>query len=314
MFKWKKLGLLFNPAGQRDWMLHYAQNPSTLVFDDVVRVYFCCRPARAADGSCVSYSGYVDLDRHDLFQVKAVAEQPLMPLGEQGTFDEFGCMTSCVVPFEDCYRSYYVGWTRMHSVPYNWAIGMGESYDGGKTFVRTGRGPMVGSCPDEPFLQACPVVRKYGDTWHMWYVTGLKWKPCGDKMESVYQLTHAVSADGIAWQRDGKPILPPVYEDECQTSAAIVEFDGLHHMFFTYRQSTDFRNAERGYRIGYAWSNDLYHWQRDDAMAGLMVSATGWDSEMVCYPHVFTLDGRVLMLYCGNDFGREGFGLAELER
>ncbi len=295
-------------------MMHYAQNPSALVFDDFVRVYFCCRPPRSSDGACVSYSGYVDLERDDLFKVRAVAELPLMTLGGPGSFDEFGCMTSCVVPCGDIHRSYYVGWTRMYSVPYNWAIGMGVSHDGGRTFSRQGVGPVVGPSPEEPYLQACPIVKKYDNLWHMWYVTGLKWKPCGGKMESVYQITHATSLDGINWAREGKPILPPVYEDECQTSASIVEFNGRHHMFFTYRQSTDFRNAERGYRIGYAWSEDLASWHREDTQAGLAVSPSGWDSEMVCYPHVFMLDGKMLMLYCGNCFGRDGFGLAELEQ
>jgi hypothetical protein len=34
---------------------------------------------------------------------------------------------------------------------------------------------------------------------------------------------------------------------------------------------------------------------------------------MVAYPHVFALDGRTWMLYLGNQVGRYGFGLAELQ-
>jgi hypothetical protein len=33
---------------------------------------------------------------------------------------------------------------------------------------------------------------------------------------------------------------------------------------------------------------------------------------MHCYPHVFEMDGKVLLLYNGNQFGRFGFGVAEL--
>jgi hypothetical protein len=47
-------------------------------------------------------------------------------------------------------------------------------------------------------------------------------------------------------------------------------------------------------------------------MAGLEVSQSGWDSEMVAYPHVFELNGRTHMFYCGNHFGKEGFGWATL--
>ncbi|MEI6898836.1 MAG: glycosylase, partial [Bacteroidota bacterium] len=36
-------------------------------------------------------------------------------------------------------------------------------------------------------------------------------------------------------------------------------------------------------------------------------------SEMISYPHVFSLDGNIYMLYLGNHVGRYGFGLARLE-
>ena len=52
---------------------------------------------------------------------------------------------------------------------------------------------------------------------------------------------------------------------------------------------------------------------RDDAKAGIDVSETGWDSESIAYPHVFEVDGKVFMLYLGNEVGRSGFGLAQLE-
>jgi hypothetical protein len=84
-------------------------------------------------------------------------------------------------------------------------------------------------------------------------------------------------------------------------------------MFFCYRWSAGYRGRERGYRIGYAVSDDLENWTRDDSKAGIDVSPEGWDSEMVSYPHVFELDGRVRMLYLGNEVGRRGFGLAELD-
>jgi len=34
---------------------------------------------------------------------------------------------------------------------------------------------------------------------------------------------------------------------------------------------------------------------------------------MICYPYVFKHKGRFYMLYCGNGYGKTGFGLAVLE-
>jgi hypothetical protein len=85
-------------------------------------------------------------------------------------------------------------------------------------------------------------------------------------------------------------------------------------MFFCYRFGTNYRNGERGYRIGSAYSDDLVHWTRDDSKAGITVSDSGWDSEMVSYPHILQLDGETYMFYLGNQVGRFGFGLAKLKR
>ncbi|STQ10996.1 Uncharacterised protein [Enterobacter cloacae] len=54
-------------------------------------------------------------------------------------------------------------------------------------------------------------------------------------------------------------------------------------------------------------------WHRDDSKAGIDVSASGWDAEMISYPHVFELDGTIYMAYLGDQVGRYGFGLAQLE-
>jgi sucrose-6-phosphate hydrolase SacC (GH32 family) len=102
-------------------------------------------------------------------------------------------------------------------------------------------------------------------------------------------------------------------DDEAQASPDVIYAGGRYHMFFAYRRSTDYRGKVNGYRIGYASSADLSVWTRDDSRAGIEVSPTGWDDEMISYPHVFELDGKTYMAYLGNEVGRYGFGLAALD-
>src|SRR4029079_2280701 len=99
MFRWNKLGKVFTPqeVQGRNWLKEFAQAPATLTFEDFVRVYFSCRPSADANGQYVSYSAYVDLDRADLFKVLRVAEQPILPLGGLGEFDEFGTYPVSVI-------------------------------------------------------------------------------------------------------------------------------------------------------------------------------------------------------------------------
>ena len=316
MFHWKKLGKAFSPqeSAGRPWLKEFAQAPSTLVFDDFVRVYFSCRPPADADGRYVSYSAYVDLERGDLFKIRHVAEQPILKLGGVGEFDEFGIYPVSAIRDGDQIRAYYAGWTRCESVPFNVAIGCALSADGGKTFAKLGTGPVLGYSPDEPFVLSGPKIRRYGHCWYLFYIAGRKWKLVDGRAEPVYKIRMATSGDGIHWQKLNKDLIESrVEEDEAQASPDVFYANGKYHMFFCYRYSSHYRGKQNGYRIGYASSSNLIDWVRDDKKAGIDVSEHGWDAEMISYPHVFELDGRTHMAYLGDQVGRYGFGLAILE-
>jgi hypothetical protein len=138
----------------------------------------------------------------------------------------------------------------------------------------------------------------------------------GDLPERVYKIGHATSANGVEWQKEGRQLVADkLGPSECQALPTVLHVDGRHHMFFCYRRQFGFRTDREGsYRIGYAFSDDLTNWTRDDARAGIDVSPGSWDSDMQCYPNVFECDGNIYLLYNGNEFGRRGFGVAVLER
>lgn len=309
--RWEKVGHLFTPAPDT-WMHSYAQVPTPLILTDRVRVFVGCRPRLIAGSLPVSQIGFVDLDRQNLKTIIAISETPVLALGDLGTFDEFGLHPLSVIENGSEVWMYYVGWTRMQSVPFNRSIGLAISDDHGHSFRRYGRGPIVGPTPQEPYLQQGPTVKRFGEEWHMWYLSGLDWLIHHGRPECVYQLMHATSEDGITWKRNGLPCLPVHEPTECHAGQGMIERGGRYHMWFSFRPALDFRNAQRGYRIGYAWSDDLEIWHRDDEKAGIDVSESGWDSEMVCYPNIIELEGETYMFYCGNYFGRDGFGIARL--
>jgi hypothetical protein len=123
----------------------------------------------------------------------------------------------------------------------------------------------------------------------------------------------ASSDDGLEWAKLGQDLIEDkLGNNECQASPDVTFLDGTYHMFFSYRQSANYKGKEGGYRIGYASSTDMVTWRRRDELAGLTTSESGWDSEMVSYPNVFMLDGQTYMLYQGNGMGRDGIGLAKL--
>ena len=71
-----------------------------------------------------------------------------------------------------------------------------------------------------------------------------------------------------------------------------------------------FAHKGESYRLGYAESLDGIDWQRSDEFAGLDVSDSGFDCDMIEYVAVVVHEGRHFMFYNGNNYGFEGIGLA----
>lgn len=318
--RWKKLGKIFDPTQHKlpNGCEQFAQSPQTLVFDDFIRIYFSTRSVDKSNGKYFSHIAFVDMQKN-LRDVIRVSNKTVIPLGELGCFDEHGIFPMNVLRHGDAVFAYTCGWNRRVSVSVDTAIGFAISHDNGLTFQRVGEGPVLAASLHEPCLVGDGFVKFIKDQFHMWYIFGTGWKQNSPETppDRTYKIGHAVSDDGINWiKEEARQIIADrLGTDESQALPTVIEIDGRYHMFFCFRQSVDFRkNRDRGYRIGHAYSDDLTNWTRDDENPLLDVTPDGWDSDMLCYPHVFKCDGKAYLLYNGNEFGRYGFGLAVLER
>jgi hypothetical protein len=316
--KWEKRGLIFEPANYNlpNGCTAFAQSPQTLVFDDFVRIYFSTRKKNNDTGKYLSFIAFADFDK-TFSKVLKISTKNVIELGGLGAFDEHGIFPINILRHDNKIFAYTCGWSRRVSVSVETSTGLATSDDDGETFKKMGTGPVLTSSLHEPMLVGDSFVQFYQGMFHMWYIFGKKWitARADEPPARVYKIAHATSTDGIVWQKEeGKQIIADSFnEDECQALPTVVKIGNRYHMYFCYRQATDFRtNPARGYRLGYAWSDDLVNWNRDDANSGIEFSASGWDSEMMCYPHIFKCDEKVYLLYNGNEFGKQGFGIAEL--
>ena len=66
------------------------------------------------------------------------------------------------------------------------------------------------------------------------------------------------------------------------------------------------------YRLGYAESRDGINWVRKDTDMGLDVSPGSFDSDAIMFSAPVEVGGKTYCFYNGNDFGRDGFAVAEL--
>lgn len=314
---WKKLGKIFNPNKYvvNGESLNFAQSPQSLTFDDFVRIYFSTRKRDPINNKYFSHIAYVDMDKN--FNVLDISEHEVIPLGELGSFDEHGIFPINILRTDNQLFAYTCGWSRRRSVSVETSTGIAISNDNGKTFQKEGHGPIFSSSIYEPMLVGDSFVKIYDGVFHMWYIYGTKWIE-SDGVEPparVYKIAHASSTDNKNWERDSRQIISDVLdENECQALPTIIKIGSLYHMYFCYREAKDFRtNPKNGYRLGYAYSDDLITWIRNDDKAGIGLGDTGeWDDSMMCYPHIFDWNDNVYLLYNGNEFGKFGFGVAQL--
>ena len=305
--KWKKLGQIFE-------IENFAQSPQALVLEDRVRIYYSTRIND--NGKFLSQIAFVDMDKKLETELGRSVGQ-VIPLGELGTFDEHGIFPFSVFQDEDRIAAYTCGWSRRKSVSVETSTGYAVSHDKGVTFEKLGHGPVFGASLHAPFLVGDSFVRKYDGIYHMWYMHGIRWV-LEDEQSSpdrVYKIGYAISPDGINWTPQDRDIITSIlHENECQALPTVLKIGDTYHMYFCFRDVFGFRqDKNKAYRLGYAYSNDLKNWTRDDALGGISVSEEGWDSDMMCYPNIFEVDGRIYLLYNGNAFGKSGFGAAVLE-
>ena len=302
MSRWCKLGLVWRPSGRHWWARQYAHLPTPELIDErTIRVYFS-----ALDDQKFGRPGWVDLDARDPTRVLREADEPLLDLGDPGTFDDSGVVPSCFAPVAGRRCLYYIGWQRCQRVPYKIFTGLAEPRGDG--LGRTSVVPIMDRTPTEPFIRANPTILIENGRYRAWYVSATSWARVGDQPYPDYVVRHAESADGQNWSDSGPVCIGHESPDEFGISRPWVLRDADR-----YRMWYSIRSRSAPYRIGCAESFDGLNWTRKDGEVGIHRSDDGWDAEMICFPAVIDVHGKRLMFYNGNRHGATGFGVAVLE-
>jgi hypothetical protein len=299
---WVKKGLIFKPEGQYEWVTTHAMLPvADRISGDLYRIFFSGR-----DSLNRSHTGYVEIDINDPQNILKLSPDPVLGLGSLGAFDDNGVSPTWMLNHKDEKYLYYFGWNKGSLVRAAEVSGLAISKDGGNTFKRFSRAPIIDRTDAEPFqilVISCILIE--GTTWRMWYDSADEWQTPDLPR---YNIKYAESTDGINWTRKGIISVDYKSPSESRVSrASVIKEEGIYKMWHCYAMNSD------GYRMGYAESENGYQFERRDDSLTIQVSSSGWDSEMVCYPYVFIHNGQKIMLYCGNGYGRTGFGMAVME-
>lgn len=303
--KWRKLGRIYAPSGEQWWARSHTHVPTVTIIDDtIIRVFFT-----GLDENNYGRIGYVDLDIDDPMTVIHIADEPVLDLGEPGTFDDSGVVPSHVISLEGETYLYYIGFQRAERVPYMLFSGLAKAGMNQTDFQKVARVPILDRTHEEPFSRSALFLLSEEDRLHAWYWSCIKWTVTDEAVHYNNVIKYATSDDGVHWRSHEHHCIEPDFETEYAVGRPCVIRDGsLYRMWY----STRAHNAP--YVIGYAESGDGIHWQRKDDEVGITMSDDGWDSEMICYPYVLDIRGQRYMFYNGNRHGKTGFGCAILEQ
>lgn len=300
---WTKLGLLVGPDPKIEWLAG-GSGP-------------CCAIANLKDPSLIDLyiSGRDSRNRSRLglarFSLKSetiveICDEPLLKLGDRGAFDENGTSYPSVVRTGDRLLMYYTGWIKGVHVPWYNDLGLAVSLNE-LSFERVTRAPVLPRGDLDYLGIGSSCVIKDGEFWHMWYTRFDRWGIDANDHPHYYNIKHAHSKDGLLWKGDEGICID--FQDSKEYAIAkpcVLKIAGKFVMWYSYRGNA--------YSPGLAISDDGFNWTRIDERVGIGASLTGWDAEMLCYPHVYDAGRHFYMFYNGNQYGVQGLGLARASR
>lgn len=306
--EWKKHGLIYKPDGFSSWAKTHAMIPTPMKLNnECIRVFvtFC-------DEDGIGRPGYVDISSKNPKKIMNVSKTPLFDVGRPGTFDENGIVTCSVVNVGGGkLYLYYVGFELGTKIRYRLLSGIAVSTDGGNSFKRCYEVPVLERSAAELYFRCGPFCIYENGLYKLWYVAGSEWLNIHDKEMPVYDIRYVESLDGINWPNRGEVQIPIKDKNEHGFGRPYVfrNKNGSYRMFYSIR-----KKALGSYRLGYAESDDGKNWLRLDEKLNLEVTADSFDSEAIMYAAPIELNGKLFVFYNGNNFGLDGFALAELKK
>lgn len=298
---WRKLGQLYCPEPIHPKLISHAANPLAVLLEgDVYRIFFSGRDAQNR-----SSVGFVDMDIVKR-EVVYIHDRPVFEHGAENTFYSHGVSIGNCYQVNNSRYILFMGW--QYPPDGHWRGDIGRLILAPDFSLRLDSDvPFMAVDKVDPVSLSYPwVIQDQSGLFRMWYGSTVTWDAGNGEM--LHVINQATSNDGQRWQRKGLAV--PYSLGVAQAFSRPTVIGGLnegYHMWFSYRSGS----GEK-YKIGYACSNEGRVWELRLMDAGIDVSDTGWDSEMIEYPFVFEHKGERLMLYNGNGYGSTGFGMAVL--
>lgn len=300
--KWEKKGLIYKAPLTSGWRHNSFIAPMPVLLDNgIIRIYGTVRDENGA-----GRLAYVEVSADNPAEILKISDKPLLDIGRPGCFDDNGVVTTGITRINDnTIYLYYAGYQLSTKVRHLDFTGLAISNDNGLTFNKYQETPICDRIPGEELTRAIQCVLLENGIYRTYYVGGSSFANGKYKTIPEYNLRYMESADGINYPSKPGKVVIPVEEGFYRVGKPyIIKENGIYKMF--YSDGGD----EILYRLAYAESTDGITWTKKDM--NFEMPEDGWDSQMQEYPSFLRVNGKAYLFYNGRNYGRDGFGYAEL--
>ncbi len=295
---WQKLGKLYECGGLHPKLQSHAANPLPMHLErDTYHIFFSAR-----DNQNRSSVGAVDID---IVQQRVIREynKPIFEFGNGDSFYSHGVSIGNIYKVDNQAYMLFMGWKNPPGKHWYGEIGR-LLVKADLSLELESETPFLGLDDTDPISLSYPWVMKLNDRYLMWYGSTIEWDAGNGEM--LHIIKYAESKDGHSWIKQNYPIPYALGWAQAFSKPTVVQNSmGEFTMWFSYRSGDGSK-----YKIGSAKSYDCRKWDMSLENNTIMLSNSGWDSQMIEYPFVFQHNDNIFMLYNGNQFGKSGFGLA----
>jgi len=314
---WVKQGRILAPGFAGDESLGRLSAPCVIKLDDGrLRMYFW---TTNSSGNRREYLFAAEAAADSPAKWELLGDGPLLGPATGGEVRDKGPSFPWVLQRADApWLLYYCAWG-------SWATtgelsnrtSLASSNDQGRTW-QVVKEPLLPLGPPGSFdagLTGSVCVLRFGSTdYRMWYTAGERYEIFDGRKRGIVHLGYATSQDGASWRRHPKPHLSPRLDlaqpyEAVVSKPSVLVLNGVFHMWLSV-----FQMEGRGYRLGYARSEDGVNWQRALDREILPLTPGGFDSVNQSYPNVIEMNDELWMFYVGNSFGSTGIGWATMKK
>lgn len=299
---WEKIGPIVEPFKTTiPWIGSHAGSAFAMPTNhvDIFDLYVTGR-----DSQNRSQIGKLKIQFKNYKQIEIVdfQDSPILVHGVKGQFDADGVAYPWIVtmPDQELYL-YYVGWQIDSIYGFKNTIGLAKKPRNSNIFLKNSHNPILPISSQTPMgTGSCSVYFEQG-CWEMYYTHFREWDQSNKIAVPNYTIGYAQSTNGLDWiVKKDNLIRNFQLPRSCRPN--LIKTKQEANMWFCARQDQ--------YMI-YQSKYDANKMELSTPTLDLEPSKNStWDSESVAYPHIFNHKNKRYMIYCGNEYGKGGLGIA----